>query len=892
MSDKHLYILDGHALAYRAYYAMIRNPLTNSKGQPTSAVYGFANYLIRIIEDYKCSYITVIFDSPKPSFRKEIYEEYKANRKEMPDDMKSQIPLIFDLVDYFNIPYFLKDGMEADDIIAYLSKKAEKEGFKVTLVTKDKDLMQLITDDVRMLAPETGGKFSIFGPKEVEEKMGVPPEKVLDLLTLSGDSSDNIPGLPKVGPKTALKILNKAESIDNLLNNPACVDNKKLQQKVEDGKELLLLSKRLVTLNHNTGLEIDLETLRAKKVNREKCADLFNELEFSSLMNNPIFDVRMDTEFSVTVPQSLNELINYVNKIKKIGILSIDTETTGIDPRHSTLVGISMALDKAEAWYVPIAHDDGNNLPVNEVLDTLRPVLESESVRKVGQNLKFDYQVFKRAGISMRGIFFDTMIAAYLIEPGKRQYNMDSLAATWLNIKTISIETLIGKGRNQKSFATVPVSEAAHYSGEDAVIPLKLMEIFKPMLKERELENLFTSVEMPLVSVLAEMEWDGIKIDIDFLHNLSKEYGKQLADISQEIYSLAGEEFNLNSPKQVSEIFFNKLGLPRSKKTKTGLSTDVNALEKLASNYPIAQKMLEQREVQKLLSTYIDALPSQAGKKSSRVHTSFNQTIAATGRLSSTNPNLQNIPIRTEAGRRIREAFIASDGCQLLSADYSQIELRILAHLSKDDRLILAFKEDQDIHTQTASAMYGMFPEMVTPEMRRAAKTINFGLMYGMGPINLSRQLNVTYAEAQEFIDTYFEQFPTIHKFMESCKERARKNGYIETLLDRRRYLPDINIDNRRIREAAERVAINTPVQGTAADIIKIAMINIQKEIHSVCQDAKMLLQVHDELVFEVPEKNVNTFSDWVMEKMGGAYSLSVPLKVEVGSGKNWSLAH
>ncbi len=892
MSEKHLYILDGHALAYRAYYAMIRNPLSNSKGQPTSAVYGFANYLIRILEDYKCPYITIIFDTPKPSFRKEIYQAYKANRKVMPDDMRSQIPLIFDLVDYFNIPYYLKEGLEADDIIAYLSKKAEKEGYKVTLVTKDKDLMQLISKDVRMLAPETGGKFSIFGPDEVKAKMGVPPDRVLDLLTLAGDSSDNIPGLPKVGPKTALKIINKAGSVENLLENPACVGNKKIQQKVEDGRELLLLSRKLVTLKLDTGLDIDIETLKTNQVNREKCAELFTELEFTSLLNNSVFDVRKNTEFSVTVPESIDELVTCTEKIKEAGLLSVDTETTGIDPRCSTLVGISMAINENQAWYVPVAHDDQNNLPVNEVLNILRPILESDSIKKVGQNLKYDYQVFKKVGIILSGISFDTMVAAYLIEPGKRQYNMDALAAKWLNIKTISIESLIGKGKNQRSFATVPVSEAATYSGEDAVIPLKLMGVLKPLLKEKELKTLFDTIEMPLVTVLAEMEWDGIKIDIGFLKNLSEEYSKQLADISQEIYTLAGEEFNLNSPKQVSEIFFEKMGMPRSKKTKTGLSTDVKALEKLAPNYPIAKKMLEQRMVQKLLSTYIDALPTQTNSETCRVHTSFNQAVTATGRLSSTNPNLQNIPIRTDAGRRIREAFVAADGCVLFSADYSQIELRILAHLSKDDRLIIAFQEDQDIHTQTASAMYGMFPELVTPEMRRAAKTINFGLMYGMGPINLSRQLGVSFAEAQEFIHTYFEQFPTIRKFMESNIEKARNNGYIDTLLGRRRYLPDINIENRRIREAAERTAINTPVQGTAADIIKIAMVNIQNEITSVCAQAKMLLQVHDELVFEVPEKNIDTFSNWVIEKMNGAYALSVPLKVDTGSGKNWSLAH
>ncbi len=892
MSEKHLYILDGHALAYRAYYAMIRNPLTNSKGQPTSAVYGFATYLIRILQDFQCPYITVIFDSSGPTFRREMYEPYKANRKEMPDDMKSQIPLIFDLVESFNIPWYLKDKIEADDIIAYLTKKAEAEGFKVSLVTKDKDLMQLVSKDVRMLAPETGGSFSIYNSEKVKEKMGVGPEKILDLLALSGDSADNIPGIPKVGPKTALKILEEAGSVDELLQDPSCIQNPKLRQRIIDNRESLEISKKLVTLALDVGLDIPMEDLKRKLVHKDKCVSLFTEMEFHSLLANPLFDMHEETRFSVHVPKSIDELEEYLKEVKEAGTLSIDTETTGVDPILASLVGISLAIKETEAWYVPVGHRGEGNLPLDQVLSCIKPYLESKEIKKIGQNLKYDYQIFKKYDIVLEGIFFDTMLAAYILDPGKRQYSMDALAAQWLNIKTISIESLIGKkGKNQKSFAEVPIDSAAEYAGEDAVIPLKLMTVFQPRLKEKELYTLFEEVEMPLLTVLAECEWQGITIDTTFLQKLSQEYSTKLASITQEIYTMAGEEFNLNSPKQVSTIFFEKLNMPRTKKTKTGLSTDVRALEKLAPDYPIAKKMLEHREVQKLLSTYIDALPQQVNEDDKRVHTSFNQTIAATGRLSSTNPNLQNIPIRTEDGRRIREAFVASPGNLLVSADYSQIELRILAHLSNDDRLIQAFKDDQDIHTQTASAMYGIFPEMVTDEMRRAAKTINFGLMYGMGPINLSRQLNISFKEAQDFIDTYFEQFPTIHRFMEDSIAKARNTGYSETLLGRRRYLPDINADNRRTREAAERVAINTPVQGTAADIIKIAMVSIQKELQSF-ENCYMLLQVHDELVFEVPQDKAESFIPWIQGKMSSAYTLSVPLKVDVGTGKNWKEAH
>lgn len=892
MNDKQIYLIDGHALAYRAYFAMIRNPLTNSKGQPTSAVFGFANYLLRILEDYKCPYITVLFDSPKPSFRKEIYKEYKANREAMPDDMISQIPLIFKLVECFNIPYFLKDGIEADDIIAHVTQKAEKEGFKVFVVTKDKDLMQLVSKDVRMLAPESGGKFTRMGPAEVKEKMGVPPEKILDLLALMGDSSDNIPGVPGVGPKTAVKILDNVDSVDTLIDDLSTISNPKLKEKIEQNIDKIKLSKELVTLKYDIGMDINLEELKTRQVKREECIEFFKEMEFSSLLKNPLFDVADKTDFTFHIPKKIDELEAIVERIKEAGFLSVDTETTSVEARSAALVGISMAVSDSEAWYVPVGHDSGNNLPIDKTLSILKPVIESEDIKKIGQNLKYDYQIFKKYSITMGGIYFDTLIAAYLIDPGKRQYNMDFLAAHWLNIKTISLESLIGKGKSQKSFATVTIQDAAEYSGEDAVIPLKLMKVLQPLLKEQNLVTLFESIEIPLVTVLAEMEWHGVKINTAFLKKLSIEYGKKLAEISKEIYDLAGEEFNLNSPKQISEIFFTKLGLPKSKKTKTGLSTDVNALEKLAPDFPIAKKMLEHREVQKLLSTYIDALPGQVNEESGRVHTSFNQTITATGRLSSTHPNLQNIPIRKDEGRRVREGFIASDGKALISADYSQIELRILAHLSKDKRLIQAFKEDRDIHTETASAIYNIFPEMVTPDMRRAAKTINFGLMYGMGPINLSRQLKISFREAQEFIDAYFEQFPTIHQFMDKCIKDAGENGYSETLLGRRRYLPDINSEQRRIREAAERTAINTPVQGTAADIIKIAMVNIQNEITNTFDDAQMILQVHDELVFEVSEKEIDTFSKWVIDKMSSAYKLNVPIKVDTGSGENWSAAH
>jgi DNA polymerase-1 len=894
-NNKDLYLIDGYALAYRAYYATLKTPLTNSKGQPTGAILGFVNYLLRLTKEFKCPYIAVVMDSPAKTFRHELFAEYKANRTAMPDEMKSQMPFIFRIVEAFNLTMLQQCGMEADDIIAHCTLSAVEQGFNVWLVTKDKDLMQLIGPNVRMLAPETGGKLDVYGPDEVKKKMGVYPEQIRDLLALMGDASDNIPGIAGVGPKTAQKIIEKAGTVDALIENPSCVDNAKLEAKIRENLDALILSKKLVTLKSDIGFNVEMESLKAKSVNTEACTGLFKELDFHSLLKNPLFATRKMLEYAVKVVSTIDEVHALAKKISDLGYLSIDTETTSTVARQARLVGISIAVDKNEAFYIPVGHECGDasqNVPLQETLSALKEIIESPNVRKTGQNLKYDYQVFRNYGLTMVNISFDTMIAAYLIEPGTRRYNLGALAEQWLNVATIPIESLIGKGKTGKNFSQTAVTDAAHYSGEDAVIPLYLKDIFEPILSERNLLPLFNDVEMPLVSVLAEMEWCGVIIDTELLKRLSLEYSLKLDGISGDIYSLAGSTFNLNSPKQISEILFNKLALPKSKKNKTGLSTDVDALEKLAAFHPIVPKLLEYRETQKLLSTYIDAFPELILPESGRIHSSFNQTITATGRLSSTNPNLQNIPIRTEAGKKIREAFIAPKGYAIVAADYSQIELRVLAHVSKDRFLIEAFLEDKDIHTQTASAIYGVFPEMVTPEMRRSAKTINFGLIYGMGPVNLSRQLNISFREAQEFIDAYFNQFPSIESFMKGCIEKARNSGFAETILGRRRYLPEMSSENRNIREAAERTALNTPIQGSAADIIKIAMVHIWKELSGYFPQVKMLMQVHDELVFESPENQVDDFKVWLGRIMSNAYLMDVPLKVDVGSGKNWSVAH
>jgi DNA polymerase-1 len=893
--NKKLFLIDGHAIAYRAYYALIKTPLTNARGQPTGAVYGFANYLLRLLAEFKCPYIGVVFDSPEPTFRHELYKEYKANREEMPDDLKSQIPLIKKVVELFNIVQLARPGLEADDILAHMTHRAKDDGFEVFLVTKDKDLMQLIGPSVHMLAFESSGDISLLGSDEVKKKLGVPPEQVRDLLALMGDASDNIPGVPGVGPKTAQKILEKAGTIDKLLDDPSCVENEKLQAKIIENRDAIVLSRQLATLHTDINYNVTLEELEVKPVRKQECIDFFKEMEFSSLLKNPLFIQEKRLGYNVLVPKNLADLDVFIKKIKEAGFVSVDTETTSLAPHQAGLVGISLAVDKSEAMYVPVGHTHNGgegNLEIEKTLAALRDVLESASIAKFGQNLKYDYQVFKNHGITLRGISFDAMVAAYVLDPGKRNYSLDAMASERLGVTTIPIENLIGKGKNQISFSEVPVSQAAEYSCEDAVVPLILYDVFDPLLKETNQIGLFRDIEIPLLSVLAEMEWEGIRIDDALLARLSLQYTKDLAAISQDIYKLAGEELNLNSPKQISRILFDKLNLPKSKKTKTGLSTDVDALEKLEGSHEIIPKLLEYREAQKLLSTYIDALGPQVLPESGRLHTTFNQTIAATGRLSSANPNLQNIPVRTAAGRTIREVFVAPDGRVLVSADYSQIELRILAHVSNDPFLVASFMDDKDIHTQTASAIYGVFPEMVTPEMRRSAKTINFGLMYGMGPVNLSRQLGISFREAQSFIDAYFRQFPTIKSYMERSMEKARASGFSETLLGRRRFLPEINAENRQVREAAERTAVNTPIQGTAADIIKIAMIRISESLGNSGFDAKMLLQVHDELVFEVKESDGDNFLKWVCGMMSDAYHLIVPLKVDAGAGKNWSEAH
>jgi len=898
---KEMLIIDGHALIFRAHYAMFKNPLVNMKGLTTSAIFGFTGYVLRLMNKYPDALTVMTLDSKGPSFRKDMFEEYKANRKTMPDELRLQMPYVDQFLDAMGIPVFKKVGLEADDIIADLARYGDSNGYQVKIVSKDKDLMQLVTENVHQLTPETGGKFEEYDPAKVETKMGVAPDRVADLLAMMGDTADNVPGIPGVGPKTALKILQSAGSVAALIENPDRAGTPKLATKVRENIELLKISHDLVVLTNPTDVLIDEESLIQTAPDMEKIRPLFDELEINSYLKNVVFtngnvvadEVKTPTvRFPVETITEEIDLVELIKQIEKIGFCSVDTETTSLIKVEAELVGISLAIDTSKGYYIPVGHSEGGNFPIERALELIKPVLESALIGKIGQNLKYDYQIFKNYGITLNTIIFDSMVAAYTVDPSARSYGMDDLALRLLDYETVHIDALIGKGKKQISFADVPIATASEYAGEDAIVPLLLKEKLEPELVSQRMDGLFTTVEMPLVTVLAEMEYAGVALDVEHLKNLSLEYTKIVDLAKEEVFSLAGEEFNLNSPKQLGTILFEKLELPAGKKTKTGYSTNVDVLTKLAGEYEIVRKIMVYREKQKLLSTYIDSLPKKISLKTNRLHASFNQTVVATGRLSSSEPNLQNIPVRSEDGRKIREAFIAQDGYSIIAADYSQIELRLLAHFSEDDHMIEAFKNGDDIHRQTASKVYGIPSAGVTDEMRRAAKTINFGLMYGMGPFKLAGELGVSMGEAKQFITSYFEQFPTIKEFMESSKESAHQNGYTETLMGRKRYLPELQATNRMIRENAERIAVNTPVQGTAADIVKVAMNAMAQKINDEKLPLIMLIQVHDELLFEVKDDFAEEMVEVVKSVMEQAYPLRVPLKVDVQIAKNWSDAH
>lgn len=889
--NERVYLIDGSSYIYRAYYA-IRH-LSNSKGEATNAIYGFTNMLLSLLREEQPDRIAVIFDAKGPTFRKELYPEYKANRSAMPEDLVPQVPVIKDVVRAFKIPALELAGYEADDIIATLAKRYAAQGLDVTVVTGDKDLMQIVGERVRLLDTMKG---KISGRDEVIERFGVPPEQVLEILGLAGDSSDNIPGVPGIGEKTASSLIREFGSIEKLLANIDQVKGKKRQENLREFADQARLSRTLADLIYDLEIDIALDELVLVDPDRDALEVLFKQLEFPKLLKKitgqPPQNSK-DGDYLVVLTEV--ELDSMIEQLKAAECFAIDTETTSLVAVQAELVGLSFAIKPDHGWYLPIGHSYlgvPQQLEQALALEKLRPLLEDPFCRKIGQNIKYDALVLRNAGIELAGIDVDTMVLSYVTHPQSKSHGLDALASEHLNHQTIPYSEMTGSGKKQICFSEVEVEKAVRYAAEDADVTWRLAGKLLPQLSAGMMEKLFREVEMPLVNVLTRMEWNGIRIDASFLGELSGQLGKKLETLEGEIHGLAGGAFNINSPKQLGEVLFEKLGLPKGKKTKTGWSTNVDVLTSLAAEHGIAAKILDYRSVSKLKSTYTDALPKLINPATGRLHTSFNQAVTATGRLSSSDPNLQNIPIRTAEGRRIREAFIPEEGWVLLSADYSQVELRVMAHMADVPALKESFVAGEDIHKRTASEIFNVFPEMVTDEMRRQAKTINFGILYGMGAFSLAKDLGISRAEAQQFIDHYFERYPAILKYLEEKKAEAHENQYVTTILGRHCAIPEIASKNGAVRSYAERNAINYPIQGSAADIIKVAMVNIDKRLGAKKLQSRMLLQVHDELVFEVPEEELEQVRELIKVEMETAVPLDLPLKVDIGVGKNWAEAH
>jgi DNA polymerase-1 len=944
--SKKLFILDAMALIYRAHFAFSKNPRVTSAGLNTSAVFGFTNTLWEVITKEKPTHIAVAFDTAEPTFRHESFEEYKANRQEQPEDITVAIPLVKKLLKSFNISVLEMPGFEADDIAGTLAKKAEEEGFQVYLMTMDKDYCQLVTENVFLFKPAyMGNAYEIYDIPRVLERFGVERvEQVIDILGLMGDSVDNIPGIPGIGEKTAQKLIAEYGSVENLIANADKLKGKQ-KENVINYAEQGLMSKELATIDCHVPVAFEVEALQYNGPDKEKLSSLFEELEFRTLTKRilgeaegseasaapaskatskaakktdkaqmslfggapeaadtddeeemeivqKVYDT-MDTTVHdyhiIDTPELRQRLIQHLLKQSEF---CFDTETTGLEAIEAELVGLAFSYHKQEAYYVPVP---AAKAEAQALVEEFRPVFESEHIRKIGQNLKYDILVLKNYGVEVKGTLFDTMLAHYLIEPDKR-HNMDLLAEMYLQYTTQSIETLIGKkGSKQGNMRDVELDKIAAYAGEDADVTYQLKTIFEPILGERNLQKLFEEVENPLIEVLADMEYAGVKIDTSALKEFSGELAQEILTAEKKIYEEAGVQFNIASPKQLGEVLFEKLKLdPKAKKTKTGqYATGEEILSKLAYEHKIASDILDYRELQKLKSTYVDALPELISPKDNRVHTSYNQAVAATGRLSSTNPNLQNIPIRTERGKEIRRAFVCKDEDHLiLSADYSQIELRIMAAFSREKNMIEAFRNGIDIHSTTASKVFAVTLDEVTSDMRRKAKMVNFGIIYGISAFGLSQRLDIPRKEAAEIIEAYFEQFPAIKTYMDEVVNKAREQEYVETILGRRRYLADINSRNVTMRGYAERNAINAPIQGSAADMIKVAMINIHKWMKAENLKSQMVMQVHDELVFDVHKSEVELIKEKVAHLMKTAIDLEVPMEIGIGVGQNWLEAH
>jgi DNA polymerase-1 len=886
MSDRpRLFLIDGSSYIYRAFYA-IRH-LSNSKGFPTNAIYGFTQMLLKVLKDHRPDYLAVVFDSKAPTFRSEAYKAYKANRPAMPEGLIPQIPYIKKIIESYRIATLEMDGYEADDLIGTAAKGLESE-VDVVVITGDKDILQLVGDRIRVYDTM---KEKRMGPEEVKERFGVLPEQVVEVMGLAGDAIDNIPGVPGIGEKTATELIKRFGSIENLLNHLDEVPQEKLKEKLENHKELARLSRKLATIRTDVPIVYRKEDFALSSPDPGSLRGLFKELEFNKLLRELPEEVpegKADLDYRLVTDREA--FLSLLQDLRKSKCFAIDIETTSLYPMWAKPVGISLSHTPHQAFYIPIGHQRAGQLPLHWVLKELRPLLEDEGVKKVGQNIKYDWIVLKHHGIGMRGILCDTMIASYLLNPTKHNHNLGEISREYLDREVTDYKKVTG-GKGM-TFDQVDLEKARDYSCEDADVTFQLFHLLVPKLKESGFEELFEQVEMPLAIVLAKIEMNGVKIDVDLLREFSKEIEGQLLRKMDQIYGLAGEVFNINSSQQLGKILFDKLKLPAIKKTKTGYSTDMEVLEKLSLHHDLPLEILGYRNLSKLKSTYIDALPKLLHPETGRVHTSYNQTVTATGRLSSSDPNLQNIPIRTEEGNRIRQAFIPEKGYVIVSADYSQIELRILAHLSRDEVLIEAFRRDEDVHSRTASEIFGLPMEKVTPAMRREAKVINFGIIYGMSAYGLSQQLKTEPRVAQAYIEEYFKKYTGVQTYIQTSLEEARKKGFVTTLLNRRRYLPEISSPTVAIRQASERMAINTPLQGTAADMIKVAMIRIQTRLENLHLSTKMIMQVHDELVFEVPEGEIENALPIIRTEMETVMELLVPLKVSMSSGKNWAEAH
>ena len=923
MKKKLFVIIDAMALAYKAYFAFISRPLSTKKGEPTSAVYGFLTQLLKVLEDHKPDYIAVAFDSKEKTFRHEKYEAYKSSREEMPEDMIPQIDRIKQIIEALKMPVYILPGYEADDIIGTAVKMAEKLGFECLAITPDKDYFQLITDKVKIVRPgKSTDEVVIYDKQKVTDELGFEPKYMVDYLALVGDSSDDIPGVAGIGPKTAVPLIQKFGTIENIYTNLNKIEKESIRKKLEASRENAFLSKELATIHTKVPMEFNFEDAKFEKPDFEKLREIFLELEFKSLYskllniygNSEIIKSKIEEEeiketksfrkddVDYKLISNSKELDDFIKELKKSKLFVFDTETDGLKPFEIKVAGISFCTQPKKAYFISTIPDSDNEglfaqtnragIPISEVSKKLKPILEDKTIKKICQNGKYDIAVLRHQNILVKNFYFDTMLASYVLDPDQK-HNLDDLSQKYLNYKPIPLSELIGDKKDPSKIFDVDIHTLSNYSAEDADITFRLYERLDEELKKENLDKVAYDIEFPLVPVLEEMEYEGIRIDPEALQQQSKELELLMDDYAQRIFQLAGTNFNINSTKQLQEILFDKLKLSTGRKTKTGFSTDARSLENLKGEHEIIDLILNYRQVAKLKSTYTDSLPNLINPKTGRVHTSFNQTGASTGRLSSNDPNLQNIPIRTDLGKEIRKAFVPRDKNYLiLSADYSQIELRIMASICEDETLMRAFQKGEDIHRSTAALVFNVRPEDVTPDMRRKAKEVNFGILYGIGPFGLKTRLGISQTHAKEIIDTYFRTFKKVKDFMDNSILQAKEKGYAETLYGRRRYLKNINSNNRVVRQFEERVAINMPIQGTAADMIKLAMIKIHNELEKRKTKTKMVLQVHDELVFDAHKSEIDELKPIIKKLMEEAFPLKVPVVADIGIGENWLDAH